>query len=148
MTTIKSVCLAYIETLQRLRDARGGKLLAGDASPPHDGTGEARARELAGVLGLFKAGGMLLDEVDLILHPLKSELNFPIGDKLDLDFSPLRWDFAIHLLDALFYGARAPNASPAECAPPTPRAGGAPPTPRAGGALTGRCAARADRYVN
>jgi hypothetical protein len=32
-----------------------------------------------------------MDEVDLILHPLKSELNFPIGTKLDLDFHPLRW---------------------------------------------------------
>ena len=32
-----------------------------------------------------------MDEVDLILHPLRSELNFPIGDKLDLDFNPLRF---------------------------------------------------------
>ena len=27
----------------------------------------------------------LLDEVDLILHPLKSELNWPLGEKLPLD---------------------------------------------------------------
>ena len=48
---------------------------------------------------------MLLDEVDLILHPLKSELNFPIGDKFDLDCSDdgERWGLPIHLLDALFY---------------------------------------------
>jgi hypothetical protein len=48
---------------------------------------------------------MLLDEVDLILHPLKSELNFPIGDKFDLDCSDdgERWGLPIHLLDALFF---------------------------------------------
>jgi hypothetical protein len=44
-----------------------------------------------------------MDEVDLILHPLRSELNFPIGPKLDLDFSPLRWRLPIHLMDAIFY---------------------------------------------
>ena len=27
----------------------------------------------------------LLDEVDLLLHPLKSELNVPIGDNVSLD---------------------------------------------------------------
>jgi len=45
------------------------------------------------------------DEVDLILHPLKSELNFPIGDKFDLDGSDEgeRWNLPIHLLDAIFY---------------------------------------------
>ena len=48
---------------------------------------------------------MLLDEVDLILHPLKSELNFPIGDKFDLDGSEdgIRWGLPIHLMDALFF---------------------------------------------
>jgi hypothetical protein len=33
-------------------------------------------------LQLFKAGVLIMDEVDLILHPLKSELNFPIGGVL------------------------------------------------------------------
>ena len=47
---------------------------------------------------------MLLDEVDLILHPLKSELNFPIGDKFDLDGSEEgeRWNLPIHILGAIF----------------------------------------------
>jgi hypothetical protein len=31
------------------------------------------------IIALFRAGALLMDEVDLILHPLKSELNFPIG---------------------------------------------------------------------
>ncbi len=37
---------------------------------------------LAGLLRLWSAEGkgiLLLDEVDQLLHPLKSELNFPIG---------------------------------------------------------------------
>ena len=30
-------------------------------------------------------GVLLMDEVDLLLHPLKSELNFPIGAKIEID---------------------------------------------------------------
>ena len=47
-----------------------------------------------------------MDEVDLILHPMKSELNFPIGNKQELDFSPQRWQMPIHLLDGIFYAER------------------------------------------
>lgn len=47
-----------------------------------------------------------MDEVDLLLHPLKSELNFPIGDKHPLDLSPERWTCAIHALDAVFFVER------------------------------------------
>ena len=43
--------------------------------------------------------------MDLLLHPLKSELNFPIGQKHPLDFSPERWQCAIHGLDAIFFHA-------------------------------------------
>ena len=31
------------------------------------------------IIGLFRGGVLLLDEVDLVLHPLKSELNWPLG---------------------------------------------------------------------
>eukprot|EP00759_Apiculatamorpha_spiralis_P019752 PhF_6_TR25516/c0_g1_i1/m.35642 len=44
-----------------------------------------------------------MDEVDLILHPLKSELNFPIGPKEQIDFAPMRWTLPMYLLDAIFY---------------------------------------------
>ena len=65
----------------------------------------------AALLNLFKTGCLLLDEVDMLLHPLKSELNWPIGEKLPLDFTlgvgdegpGLRWRIPFHLLDALFY---------------------------------------------
>eukprot|EP01060_Flectonema_neradi_P029194 TRINITY_DN3976_c6_g1_i2.p1 TRINITY_DN3976_c6_g1~~TRINITY_DN3976_c6_g1_i2.p1 ORF type:complete len:3023 (+),score=543.42 TRINITY_DN3976_c6_g1_i2:1734-10802(+) len=36
---------------------------------------------------IFKAGVMLMDEVDLLLHPLKSELNWPLGEKVPLDMT-------------------------------------------------------------
>jgi hypothetical protein len=64
-----------------------------------------QAKELQGILQLFRQGVMLLDEVDLILHPLKSELNFPLGEKVDLDCSDAgeRWSLPIHILDAIFY---------------------------------------------
>lgn len=31
------------------------------------------------MLNLFQESILIMDEVDLILHPMKSELNFPIG---------------------------------------------------------------------
>ena len=56
--------------------------------------GESRERELAaqrkhirnagGVLQLMKGGVLLLDEIDVILHPLRSELNWPLGRKVPL----------------------------------------------------------------
>jgi len=61
------------------------------------------------ILKLFKDGVLLLDEVDLLLHPLKSELNWPLGIKEPLDFTQskmgkgLRWEIPWHLLDAIFY---------------------------------------------
>ena len=37
-----------------------------------------------GVMRLLQKGVLILDEVDLILHPLKSELNWPLGGKARL----------------------------------------------------------------
>ena len=34
-----------------------------------------------------------------VLHPLKSELNWPLGDKHALDFAPKRWELPGHLLE-------------------------------------------------
>ena len=67
----------------------------------------ATADMLAKVLRLFgqEEGGIgLVDEVDLVLHPLKSELNYPIFHKQSLDLDERRWRFAFFLLDgALFH---------------------------------------------
>jgi hypothetical protein len=43
----------------------------------------------------------LLDEVDLLLHSLKSELNFPVGPKDALQLSPVRWFLPLHLVGCL-----------------------------------------------
>jgi hypothetical protein len=60
-------------------------------------------RDLIRLWGPKHGGVVLLDEVDVILHPLKSELNFPIGEKKPLALTPLRYLFAIHLLNAVLY---------------------------------------------
>ena len=52
-------------------------------------------------------------QVDLILHPLRSELNFPIGAREPLDSAPKRWLLPLHLLDGLFQA----NAPPAPSVP-------------------------------
>ena len=98
-TTLKSIMLSYVEVLQHLREAYTIGLNSKISEL------KVQAEELSKILLLFKNGIMLLDEVDLILHPLKSELNFPIGDKFDLDGSEdgERWSLPIHLLDAIFY---------------------------------------------
>jgi hypothetical protein len=67
--------------------------------------GELRAetRTLAEVLGLFRSSVALLDEVDVLLHPLRSELNWPQGEKQPLSFAPMRWQLPWHLLDGALY---------------------------------------------
>ena len=61
--------------------------LAGRARAEADTTAGAlaalakQASLCARIFGLFRAGTLVLDEVDLILHPLKSELNWPLGVK-------------------------------------------------------------------
>ena len=39
------------------------------------------------ILALFWIGSLILDEVDFVLHPLKSELNWPLGRKNAFDFT-------------------------------------------------------------
>ena len=95
-TAIKSIQLKYIELLAAIEDS----------TRPRHPSMEAEAKELHRTLQLFQSSILIMDEVDLILHPLKSELNFPIGAKLDLDFAPHRWKLPIHLLDAIFYASR------------------------------------------
>lgn len=62
-----------------------------------------RLRDIIRLWGKDAKGIALLDEVDQILHPLQSELNFPIGPKLKLLMSPERFQFPLHLLDGLLY---------------------------------------------
>jgi hypothetical protein len=60
------------------------------------------------IFNLLRASIEIMDEVDVILHPLKSELNWPLGAKDPLDFTRsklatgLRWGIPSHLFDAVF----------------------------------------------
>lgn len=60
------------------------------------------------IFQIFHQGLLILDEVDLILHPLKSELHWPLGQRIPLDFCQsrigdgLRWKLPFFLLDAVF----------------------------------------------
>jgi hypothetical protein len=67
---------------------------------------EVDLRALLEVITVYRSSCLIMDEVDLLLHPLKSELNFPIGKKHALDVSPQRWQCAIHCCDAVFYAER------------------------------------------
>jgi hypothetical protein len=54
--------------------------------------------------GVEEEGGVvLLDEIDTLLHPLKSELNFPIGAKRQLALNPERFQLPLHLMDGFLY---------------------------------------------
>eukprot|EP00929_Paragymnodinium_shiwhaense_P090478 TRINITY_DN50674_c0_g1_i1.p1 TRINITY_DN50674_c0_g1~~TRINITY_DN50674_c0_g1_i1.p1 ORF type:complete len:4578 (+),score=1022.66 TRINITY_DN50674_c0_g1_i1:184-13917(+) len=75
------------------------------------------------VLAMFHSGVMLLDEVDVLLDPLKSELNWPVGVKNPIDLTlpgrgdsggnqkGLRYRLPLHLLDAIFVLDGAPPRS-------------------------------------
>ena len=60
------------------------------------------ADALVPIINMWKEGVVIMDEVDLLLHPLKSELNFPIGDKDPIDMGNNRWDLPFHLLQLVF----------------------------------------------
>jgi hypothetical protein len=59
------------------------------------------ADELHKTLRLWQSGILIMDEVDVLLHPLRSELNFPIGNKFPIDLAANRWELPIYLIDAV-----------------------------------------------
>lgn len=77
-STIKSLQLKMLEKMDVLRDTRRKQ---------HPSM-EVDLRALVEVMKVYKNSCLIMDEVDLLLHPLKSELNFPIGRKFALDLSP------------------------------------------------------------
>ena len=105
--SIKSFMLKYIDSLQIVESAPKQLLVPRRQVRARGGASSKLARvsrelaekdltadEMAKVIKMWRAdeGGVaLLDEVDLLLHPLKSELNFPIGAKEILDYAPERW---------------------------------------------------------
>ena len=122
-SAIKSIVNKYIELLNIVSEVEDRHLLIGD---PDEELAEDRnpspakrrkiqrkrsiqmasetADAIARVMNLWserERGILLLDEVDMLLHPLRSELNFPIGEKFPLQPSPTRWDLPMHLLDTI-----------------------------------------------
>ncbi|CAK0898464.1 unnamed protein product, partial [Prorocentrum cordatum] len=64
-------------------------------------TRERIADEMARVLQFWRDRcTVVIDEVDLVLHPLKSELNFPIGSMEPLQPTPERYTMPVFLLEA------------------------------------------------
>ncbi|DAZ97871.1 TPA: LOW QUALITY PROTEIN: hypothetical protein N0F65_003298 [Lagenidium giganteum] len=59
------------------------------------------ADELHRIIRLWQDGVLIMDEVDVLLHPLRSELNFPIGNKFPIDLAANRWELPIFLIDAV-----------------------------------------------
>eukprot|EP00954_Amorphochlora_amoebiformis_P016362 1281780-Amorphochlora_amoeboformis.AAC.1 len=115
---LKSLMLRYVDLLQSVEAASPILSLPKDrlASPSQQRRATTLAKELRQnalkadamkrVLKLWSGemGGVaLLDEVDLILHPLKSELNFPIGPRERLPLGPERWLLPMHILEAFFF---------------------------------------------
>ncbi|MBK9963210.1 MAG: hypothetical protein IPP06_18340 [Saprospiraceae bacterium] len=90
---IKSILLRYLEALYVLEDE----------SRQTPATIRSDVHELSRILQLLRDGCLIMDEVDLILHPLKSELNFPIGaTRFGLLVPAGGAKYPIHLLDAIF----------------------------------------------
>eukprot|EP00941_MAST-03F_sp_MAST-3F-sp1_P005353 g5353.t1 len=91
-TLVPSESLRQREQMRRMREKLQKKSNMCDALVP--------------ILQMWKEGVLIMDEVDVLLHPLRSELNFPIGQKQPIDLSGPRWDLPIELMDAVVIAAR------------------------------------------
>lgn len=109
-TAIKAFMLKYVELLHSMDSSLLSKKYRSVrlASLPKE-TLLKQASVCKQVLTLWGTSYLLMDEVDLILHPLKSELNYPLGQKEPLDMTTnrlgkgLRWELPFVILDVLFY---------------------------------------------
>lgn len=94
-SSVKSIFLKLIEGMDKVEDM---------SRRIDDALITRNNKDLSAVLKLWRDDAVvIMDEIDMLLHPLKSELNFPIGQKIEIDFAPTRWKLPIHLLDAVFY---------------------------------------------
>ena len=106
---IKAFFLKYVEILHMIDANAKGASGSGSGGKEDLASLRSQAKICVRILELFFSGALLMDEVDLVLHPLKSELNFPLGRKEPLDLTQtqsgkgFRWEIPFHLLDALFY---------------------------------------------
>nr|CCA25882.1 hypothetical protein ALNC14_120260 [Albugo laibachii Nc14] len=108
--SIKSLYLKFIELLHSLEASNASKLFS--EATQHRSVHRKRllrtleshsemADGLLPILHLWKSSVLIMDEVDVLLHPLRSELNFPLGDTYPIDLAPIRWEFPVFLLDCV-----------------------------------------------
>ena len=76
----------------------------------------AQADRAVRLLQIWRGAVAVIDEVDIVLHPLKSELNWPLGDRYPLDFAPIRWEMPWFLLDGFLTAAATASGSVAMAA--------------------------------
>ncbi len=103
-STLKALVLRLVELAGRQSDAFGCETDGEFVSRAHE---RAELAELRGAVALFCAaerGVLLLDKVDVLLHALKSELNFPVGDDAPLELSDERSDIVLRLVSLVFDG--------------------------------------------
>ena len=61
--------------------------------------GATQYQRLAKILRCWHNGAMLADEVDVLMSPMRSELNFPLGKDKLLHLGRTRWRIAMAILD-------------------------------------------------
>jgi len=98
-TAIKALLLRYIENLFILRNKSTNASLA--KSRRYERFLANQGKLVEALRLLVEQGILLCDEIDLLLHPLRSELNFPVGEKFGLDFAPARWTYPMFILNIL-----------------------------------------------
>jgi hypothetical protein len=102
-SAIRRFDIRYLLGLGAARTATSGEL-----KPEEIKAARNQADICEQIFQIFRNSVEIMDEVDIILHPLKSELNWPLGLKEPLDFTRsklgngLRWSLPSHLLDAIF----------------------------------------------
>ena len=106
-TSAKSAILKFLENLIQLSDdtsIQGKRALPGQPKPLQArvrATLDAQTRSWGDLLHQFGRSVLIMDELDWVCHPMKSELNFPIGTRVPLDFGAKRWEMALHLFDGV-----------------------------------------------
>jgi ankyrin repeat protein len=105
-SSLKSLPLKFLENVISLEDDISLQMQAKRPRNPLSKKARAelenRTKVWCTILNLFRSGVLLMDELDWIVHPLKSELNFPIRHKVPLDFWDKRWALPLHVMDAVF----------------------------------------------
>jgi hypothetical protein len=101
--SVKSLMLKYLELLVSLQTTNYDPHTLTPFESHQLATKSVVIDGLSQIMTMWRQGILILDEIDLLLHPLKSELNFPCGAKIPLQPSPGRWNYPMHLLDAFFY---------------------------------------------